>query len=192
MKNVLYNFDDCKIGVYHITDSGMKNYIPKFVFFYLIYFVYVCILTLFNIYIQQMLAANHIKKGYYVRRVKDNLWGTFGINRIKPFDDNYTKQQMKDWKQQQNVKKVQEELYNPSDPDDPNSDTFLMLIIKSVFVAEEECTYINTVWTQVVLEVIFDENHLLSKIESDTVDSWLQKLTNIEEPEINSFFITVF
>ncbi|CAG8549120.1 12842_t:CDS:2, partial [Funneliformis caledonium] len=31
------------------------------------------------------------------------LWSTFGINRIKPFEDNYTKSQIKEWKELENV-----------------------------------------------------------------------------------------
>ncbi|CAG8553139.1 13116_t:CDS:2, partial [Racocetra persica] len=64
-------------------------------------------------------------------------------------------------------KKVYEELYNPSDPNNPNSDTFLALIIKYAFISEDEHTYANTIWTQTVLELIFNENYLLAKLDSD-------------------------
>ena len=47
-----------------------------------------------------------MKKGYYIRRVKESLWSTFGISRLKPYDDNYSREQMKNWKKQENVKKA--------------------------------------------------------------------------------------
>jgi len=135
-----------------------------------------------------MLIANHAKKGYYVRRVKDSLWGIFGINRIKPFGDNYSKDQMKAWKQQKNVKKVHEEIYTPSDPDNPASDTFLTLIIKSVFPAEEERTQANAIWTQAVLEVIFNEEHTSLKIEADIVETWTHK---ISATQVNTYALAL-
>src|SRR2546430_2041400 len=86
-----------------------------------------------------------MKKGYYIRRVKDSLWSVFGIQRIKPFGDNYckyinsnhvqqeactiknllflfkiflAKDQMKAWKSSDEVNKVHDDLYNPNDPSD--------------------------------------------------------------------------
>ena len=38
---------------------------------------------------------------------------------------------MKEWKQSDNVKKVHEDLYNPSDPNDPSSEQYIALIVKS-------------------------------------------------------------
>lgn len=119
-----------------------------------------------------MLTINRAKKGYYIRRVKDSLWSIFGINRIKPFEDNYTKDQMKEWKYSKTVQKVHEDLYSQSDPDNPLSDTYLTLIIKSVF-AEKELTNENAMWTLSVLESIFDVNHLSSKIDSDVIETWM-------------------
>ena len=46
-----------------------------------------------------MLVANYIKKEYYIRRIKEGLWGTFGINKVKPFTKHDTKEQMKMWKE---------------------------------------------------------------------------------------------
>ncbi|CAG8516418.1 5024_t:CDS:2, partial [Racocetra persica] len=105
----------------------------------------------------QMLSANHVNKEYYVRQIKEGLW-----------------EQMKRWKE--DFKKVYKELYNPSDPNDPNSNTFLALIIKYAFISEDECTHANAIWTQAVLELIFDENYLSVKLDSDVVDMWYQKL----------------
>lgn len=115
-----------------------------------------------------------------MRRLKDGLWSTFGINRIKPFEDNYTKQQMRDWKNSSTVKKVHDDLYMPSDPDDQSSDTYITLIIKYVFTSEKERTNINAVWAQSVLEAIFDENHLSTKIDTEVVESWTETLTDTE------------
>src|SRR5215475_7869582 len=104
-----------------------------------------------------------MKKGYYIRRVKENLWSTFGMNCIKPFKDNFTKQQMKEWKQDKNSRKVYQDLYNPSNLDDNNSDTYVSLIIKSVFTFKKERTSQNARWVQPVLETIFDVKHLSPK-----------------------------
>ncbi|RIB02166.1 hypothetical protein C2G38_2292258 [Gigaspora rosea] len=71
-------------------------------------------------------------------------------------------------------------LAKKSNPDNPNSNTFLSLIIKYVFVSDEEYTQANAIWTQAVLETIFDEEYLLPKIDADVVDVWIQKL-NVEE-----------
>ncbi|KAF0458255.1 chad domain-containing protein: PROVISIONAL [Gigaspora margarita] len=129
------------------------------------------------------LQGNLAKKSYYIRRVKEGLWSTFGINRVKPFSEKNTKEQMREWKK--NSKKAYKDLYNPSDPDNPNSDTFLLLIIKYVFVSDEERTQANTIWTQAVLETIFDKEYFSPKIDADVVDMWIQKL-NIEGNEDNT------
>ncbi|RGB31575.1 hypothetical protein C1646_817224 [Rhizophagus diaphanus] len=97
----------------------------------------------------QLLAANHVKKGYYVRKLKESLWSTFVSK---------------------NVQQVYEDLYKPSNSDDLSSDTYITLIIKSVFASEKERTNENAIWAQSVLEVIFDEDHLSSKIDVD-IDS---------------------
>jgi hypothetical protein len=47
------------------------------------------------------------------------------------------------WKRSPNVQQVHEDLYKPSNPDDPSSDTYITLIIKSVFSSEKECTNVN-------------------------------------------------
>ena len=44
---------------------------------------------------------------------------------------------MKEWKLSQNTRKVYEDLYKSSDPDDTTSDTYVALIIKSVFAVKK-------------------------------------------------------
>ena len=78
---------------------------------------------------------------------------------------------MKEWKGLENVKKVYEDLYKPSDPNDPNSDTYITLIIKSVFSSENKRTKQNAIWVQSVLEAIFDEQHLSPKIDTEVLGS---------------------
>ncbi len=93
---------------------------------------------------------------------------------------NYTKQQMKEWKQDKKTRQVYQELYNPSDSEDKNSDTYLALIIKYVFSSTKERTTSNAIWVQSVLEIIFDENNFSSKIISDDVDTWTDTITDTE------------
>ena len=119
-----------------------------------------------------MLRANRTKKGYYIRRVKESLWSVFGFNRIKPFGDNLSKEGIKAWKTSKEVKAVYGDLYRPSVPDDPSSDLYIALIIKSVFPSEKELTQKNAVWAQAVLESIFDVRYLLTKIDNDVIESW--------------------
>ncbi len=119
-----------------------------------------------------MLRANRTKKGYYIRRVKESLWSVFGFNRIKPFGDNLSKEGIKAWKTSKEVKAVYGDLYRPSVPDDPSSDLYIALIIKSVFPSEKELTQKNAVWTQAVLESIFDVRYLSTKIDNDVIESW--------------------
>lgn len=87
---------------------------------------------------------------------------------------------MREWKCSANVRKVYEELYTLIDPNDPSSDTYLVLIIKSVFPSENERTNENSIWAQSVLETIFDENHLSSKIDTEVVDRWTGTLTDTD------------
>jgi hypothetical protein len=119
-----------------------------------------------------LLRANRTKKGYYIRRVKESLWSVFGFNRIKPFGDNLSKEGIKAWKTSKEVKAVYGDLYRPSVPDDPSSDLYIALIIKSVFPSEKELTQKNAVWTQAVLESIFDVRYLSTKIDNDVIESW--------------------
>ena len=119
-----------------------------------------------------MLRANRTKKGYYIRRVKESLWSVFGFNRIKPFGDNLSKEGIKAWKTSKEVKAVYGDLYRPSVPDDPSSDLYIALIIKSVFPSEKELTQKNAMWAQAVLESIFDVRYLLTKIDNDVIESW--------------------
>jgi len=119
-----------------------------------------------------LLKANRTKKGYYIRRVKESLWSVFGFNRIKPFGDNLSKEGIKAWKTSKEVKAVYGDPYRPSVPDDPSSDLYIALIIKSVFPSEKELTQKNAVWTQAVLESIFDVRYLSTKIDNDVIESW--------------------
>ena len=119
-----------------------------------------------------MLRANRTKKGYYIRRVKESLWSVFGFNRIKPFGDNLSKEGIKAWKTSKEVKAVYGDLYRPSVPDDPSSDLYIALIIKSVFPSEKELTQKNAVWAQAVLESIFNVRYLSMKIDNDVIESW--------------------
>ena len=66
------------------------------------------------------------------------------------------KEEIKAWKTSKEVKVVYDNLYSPSVPDDPSSDTYAALIIRSVFPSDKEVTQENAVWTQSVLESIFD------------------------------------
>ena len=87
---------------------------------------------------------------------------------------------MKEWKQHPNTQKVYEDLYKSSDAENENADTYLTLIIKSVFTSEKERTSSNGVWVQSVLETIFDINHLSVKIDTDVVDTWTGTITDTE------------
>jgi hypothetical protein len=103
------------------------------------------------------------------------LWSTFGVSKIRPFKDSYSKEMMKEWKSSEAVRAVHEDLYAPSNPDDPSSDTYLSLIIQSTFTPKER-TKENAFWAQSVLEAIFDEDYLDSKIDAEVVDKWNKNL----------------
>jgi len=118
-----------------------------------------------------LLLANRMRKGYYVRKVKDGLWAVFGAHRIKPVDEHYNKDQIKAWKESDEAKSVHDDLYKPSNPNDELSNTNLTLIIKHVFT-EKEITLENAIWVQAVLEAIFDVDHLSTKIDNDVIDIW--------------------
>ena len=137
-----------------------------------------------------MLAAIQLKKGYYICHVNEGLWSTFGVNQIKLFSEKDSKAQMLEWKK--NSKKVYNDLYNPCDPDDLNSEIFLSLIIKYVFVSDDERTQANAVWTQAVLETIFDEEYLFPKIDTNYVNTWIQKLSNNEKEKDNENVCILF
>ncbi|RIA81303.1 hypothetical protein C1645_837221 [Glomus cerebriforme] len=125
-----------------------------------------------------MLAANCSKRDYYIRKIKESLWSTFGINRLKPFEDTWNKLKMKEWKQSKTTRQAHHDLYSQSDPEDDNSNTYITLIIKSVFTAGKEHTDANAMWTQAVLESIFNENHLSTKIDSEVVKIWTDTITD--------------
>ena len=109
---------------------------------------------------------------YYIHHVKESLWYVFRFNRIKPFGDNISKEGIKAWKTSKEVKAVHGDLYRPSVADDPSSDLYIALIIKSVFPSEKELTQKNAVWAQAVLESIFDVRYLSTKIDNDVIESW--------------------
>ena len=103
------------------------------------------------------------------------LWSTFGISKLRPFKDSYNKEMMRKWKTSEAVRKVHEELYSPSNPDDALSDTYLALIIQATFTTKER-TKENALWAQSVLEAIFDEDYLDSKIDAEVVEKWNKSL----------------
>jgi hypothetical protein len=87
---------------------------------------------------------------------------------------------MQEWKMSEEVQTVHEDLYQPSDPDDPASDTFLIVIVKTIFPSDKERTNKNAMWAQSVLEAIFDKNYLSTKIDADIVETWARALTDTE------------
>jgi len=70
-------------------------------------------------------------------------------------------------------------------PNDPESDTFLAVIIKTVFPSKKERTIKNATWAQSVLEAIFDENHLSPKIDVNIVEMWIEALADTEMDLVN-------
>lgn len=86
---------------------------------------------------------------------------------------------MKIWKADRDVRKAYDDLYSPVDSNNESSETILSIIIRNVFVSEVEHTRKNAVWTQAILEIIFDESYLSPKVESDSVDRWYAKLIKV-------------
>ena len=82
---------------------------------------------------------------------------------------------MRNWKNSEDTKSVYEDLYRSSVPDGESSDIYLTLIIKSAF-SEKELTQKNAIWGQAVIESIFDVKHLLLKINTDVVDTWIDAI----------------
>jgi hypothetical protein len=107
------------------------------------------------------------------------LWATFGVDQLEPYDDNCSREKMKRWKTGELARKAHENLYGPVGSKNENSETYLFLIIKKVFVSEDEQTNKNAIWCQAILEIIFDESNLSSKIDNDNVDKWYSKLTKV-------------
>lgn len=99
---------------------------------------------------------------------------------------------MEEWKQDKNTRKVYQDLYNPSNPDDDKSDTYVTLIIKSVFVSEKEHTIQNAKWVQSVLETIFDVKCSSSKIDTDIIETWNKVITDTEMVNNLTNFILYF
>ena len=90
---------------------------------------------------------------------------------------------MKVWKSSDEAKSVHDDLYRTSDPDDETSDTYLTLIIKSVF-AEKELSQKNAVWVQAVLETIFDVEHISPKNDTDVVDAWVDAILKSHKEQV--------
>jgi len=95
---------------------------------------------------------------------------------------------MKAWKQDEITRKAHDDLYEPIDPNNKESDTYLTSIINSVFTADKERTNQNAIWVQSVVEAIFDENHLSTKIDTNIVESWTGTITD-ESVNIKAKFV---
>ena len=78
---------------------------------------------------------------------------------------------VREWKKSAEVQKVHDDLYSPNNPDDPSSDTYISLIIQSVFTSENDRTNENEVWAQSVIQAIFDERHLSTKIDAEIIQT---------------------
>ncbi|KAF0476722.1 chad domain-containing protein: PROVISIONAL [Gigaspora margarita] len=97
---------------------------------------------------------------------------------LKLWGEKDTKEQMREWKK--NSKKAYKDLYNPSDLDNPNFATFFSLIIKAPLApfaallgsidSIANTALANAIWTQAVLETIFDEEYLSPKIDADVIN----------------------
>ena len=87
---------------------------------------------------------------------------------------------MKEWKNSKSVCDVYEYLYKSADPDDEQGDTYISLIVNSVFATEKERTKTNGIWVQSVFESIFDVKNLSTKIDTETVENWTETLTDTE------------
>ena len=120
------------------------------------------------------------------------MWSTFGKTRIQPFSDEFSKEKIKAWKERLDVRQVYNDLYKPIDPNNPGSDTYAAVIVRSVF-AEKECTMLNATWTQAVLESIFDTEHLSTKIDNEIVEKWMERLSkNDSSSNVTLLFIVLF
>ena len=90
------------------------------------------------------------------------------------------------------MRQVYNDLYKPIDPNNPGSDTYVAVIIRSVFV-EKECTMLNATWTQAVLELIFDMEHLSMKINNEIIKKWMERLSkNDSSSNVTLLFIVLF
>ena len=90
------------------------------------------------------------------------------------------------------MRQVYNDLYKPIDPNDPSFDTYVAVIVRSVF-AEKECMMLNATWTQAVLESIFDMEHLSTKIDNEIVEKWMERLSkNDSSSNVMLLFIVLF
>ncbi|CAG8601387.1 10797_t:CDS:2 [Funneliformis mosseae] len=89
------------------------------------------------------------------------------------FDDLWNKKinsTMKEWKQNKNTQKVYKDLYKSSNSEDEKVNTYITLIIKFIFTAEKERMASNSIWVQSVIETIFNEKYLSTKIDSKVIE----------------------
>ena len=90
------------------------------------------------------------------------------------------------------MRQVYNDLYKPIDLNNPGSDTYVAVIVCSVF-AEKECTMLNATWTQAVLESIFDTEHLSTKIDNEIIEKWMERLSkNDSSSNVTLLFIVLF
>jgi hypothetical protein len=107
--------------------------------------------------------------------------GSFGINRLQPFKENWKKDKMKKWKNNSKTRAAYDQLlYNRIDLQEQESDMYVAKIIKETF-AKNEQTELNTLWTQAVLEIIFDPGYLSPKLNTDEIDKHFEMLKNKRE-----------
>ncbi len=71
-----------------------------------------------------------------------------------------------------------------SNSNDSDSDIYITLIIKLIFLSENERTVKNGIWVQFILETIFDEKYFLTKIDTEVIDSWIETLVDKEHTVI--------
>lgn len=90
---------------------------------------------------------------------------------------------MKKWKNDSKTRAAYDELYNRIDPQDQGSDTYVAKIIKETF-AKNDRTEQNALWTQAVLEIIFDPEYLSPKLDTEAVDKRFETLKNEKETEM--------
>src|SRR5947208_1488890 len=85
---------------------------------------------------------------------------------------------MRVWKNQENVKKVHDDLYTPTDPNDSSSETYITKIIRTIFPDKDRTKY-NAIWAQSVFKSIFDVKYLSLKVNAEIVNSWIETLTDV-------------
>ncbi|CAG8454419.1 13625_t:CDS:2 [Funneliformis mosseae] len=88
---------------------------------------------------------------------------------------------MKEWKELENVQKVHKDLYTPSNSNDSNSDTYITLIIKSVFLSENERTVKNGIW----IKMLVDKEHTVNNADEEAfyspLDQYIEENGDIDD-----------